>query len=67
MDERTIVARDARVSAMLTNPELYFSDARRRAWVRAVADVAADLDRRARARRNGRTHPADAAGSIWGR
>lgn len=54
MDERTIIARDERVSAMLTNPDLYFTDARRRAWVKAVADVAADLDRRARSRRNGR-------------
>jgi hypothetical protein len=53
MDERTIIARDARVSAMLTNPDLYFSAARRRAWAQAGADVAADLDRRARARRNG--------------
>jgi hypothetical protein len=53
MDKSPIVARDARVSAMLANPDRYFHDARRRAWVRAVADVAADLDRRARDRRNG--------------
>lgn len=57
MDERTIIASDARVSAMLTNPELYFSAARQRAWMKAVADVAADLDRRARERSNGRSLP----------
>ena len=60
MDEPAIIARDSRVSAMLTNPELYFSDVRRRAWVKAVADVAADLDRRARSRRDGR-HPSGTA------
>jgi hypothetical protein len=53
MDERTMVARDARVSAMLSNPDLYFSNARRRAREKAVTDIAAELDRRARARRNG--------------
>jgi hypothetical protein len=53
MDERAIVTRDQRVSAMLSDPDLYFSDARRRAWTKAVADVAAYLDRRERARRNG--------------
>ena len=68
MDERTIVARDERVSAMLTNPDVYFSAARRRAWVKAVADVAADLDRRARTRRNGKPHhPAATVVSIFGR
>lgn len=59
MDKSAIIARDGRVSAMLTNPDLYFNDAHRRAWVKAVADVAADLDRRARTRRNGRPEPGD--------
>jgi hypothetical protein len=59
MDQRTIVTRDARVTAMLSNPDLYFSNARRRAWDKAVVDVAADLDRRARARRDGRPGPGD--------
>jgi hypothetical protein len=53
MDHRSIIARDARVSAMLSNPDRYFRAARRRAWSKAVAEVAADLDRRARARRDG--------------
>jgi hypothetical protein len=56
MDERSITARDARVTAMLSNPDRYFSAARRRAWSKAVVEVAADLDRRARARRGGGPH-----------
>ena len=56
MDKRSIIARDARVSAMLSNPDRYFRAARRRAWNKAVAEVAADLDRRARARRDGDLH-----------
>lgn len=57
MEERTIITRDARVSAMLSNPAGYFSVARRRAWEKARVDVAADLDRRARVRRNGTLRP----------
>jgi hypothetical protein len=53
MDERAIAASDERVSAMLSDPDHYFSDARRRAWAEAVADVAQYLHRRARARQNG--------------
>jgi hypothetical protein len=53
VNEHAIVARDERVGAMLSDPDRYFSDARRRAWTKAVADVAAYLDRRERARRNG--------------
>ena len=53
MDKGPIVTRDERVSAMLSDPDVYFSDARRRAWAEAVADVAEYLDRRARARNDG--------------
>lgn len=48
-----IVAKDPRVAAILTAPEAYFEDARRKAWREAQADIAFDLDRRARRRRNG--------------
>lgn len=48
-----IVARDPRVLAILTGPDDYFSNARRAAWRKAREDVATDLERRARRRRNG--------------
>ena len=48
-----IVAHDARVWAILTTPDEYFARARRQAWLLASQDVAVDLARRARLRRNG--------------
>jgi hypothetical protein len=48
-----IVARDPRVLAILTAPDAYFDNARRKAWREAREDIATDLDRRARRRRNG--------------
>ena len=48
-----LAARDARVLAILTAPDEYFSRARLEAWAKARADVAQDLARRAEARRNG--------------
>jgi hypothetical protein len=53
MDGAEVIARDPRVRAILTQPEAYFSAARRRAWPQARADIALELDRRDRARRNG--------------
>lgn len=47
-----LAAKDPRVLAILTAPEAYFRDARRKAWREARADIADDLDRRARRRRN---------------
>lgn len=47
-----VVARDPRVSAILTNPDLYFNDACHRAWDNARADIARELARRARDRRD---------------
>ena len=43
-----IVAHDARVWAILKTPDEYFAKARRKAWLHAKEDVAADLARRAR-------------------
>lgn len=53
MDGGKVVARDPRVGAILTHPDIYFAAARRRAWPRARVDIEAELDRRARARRDG--------------
>jgi hypothetical protein len=64
MDESSIIARDERVSEMLSDPDRYFSAARRRAWSRAMSDVAADLDRRARARRNGDVRESRSRGIV---
>jgi len=50
---QNIVARDPRVLAILTRPDDYFTNARRTAWRKAREDVATDLERRARQRRNG--------------
>jgi hypothetical protein len=46
-------AHDPRVLAILTAPDEYFAQARRRAWLLAQADVAADLARREQRRRTG--------------
>lgn len=54
MDGAPLAAGDPRVRAILTEPDAYFSTALRRAWPQAGADIQAALDRRARARRNGR-------------
>lgn len=48
-----IVAKDPRVLAMLTEPEDYFDEARRKARREARVDIATDLVRRARRRRKG--------------
>jgi len=47
-----LVAKDPRVLAILTEPDAYFDDARRKAWREARVDIATDLDRRARRRGN---------------
>ena len=47
-----IVAHDARVWAILKTPDEYFARARREAWLHATQDVAADLARRAKRRRD---------------
>jgi hypothetical protein len=49
-----IAAHDPRVAAILKTPDEYFARARRKAWVGAWEDVAADLARRAQQRQNGR-------------
>jgi hypothetical protein len=54
-----IAAHDARVAAILKTPDEYFARARRKAWLRAWEDVAADLARRAQQRQNGRMHEPD--------
>jgi hypothetical protein len=59
-----VVAHDARVWAILKTPDEYFARARREAWLRAREDVAADLARRARRRRDVR--PAPPSGSARG-
>jgi hypothetical protein len=48
-----IAARDARVLAILTAPDEYFTRARLAAWAKAGDDVAQDLARRAKQRQNG--------------
>jgi hypothetical protein len=48
-----IAARDARVFAILTAPDEYFTRARLKAWAKAREDVAQDLARRAEKRQNG--------------
>ena len=53
-DWNLVVARDPRVRSILTQPDAYFSAARRRAWPQARADVELELHRRSRARRDGR-------------
>jgi hypothetical protein len=49
-----IAAHDPRVAAILKTPDEYFARARRKAWLGAREDVAADLARRAQQRQNGR-------------
>ena len=48
-----IAAHDPRVAAILRTPDEYFAKARRRAWLGAWEDVAADLARRAQRRQDG--------------
>ena len=48
-----IAAHDPRVAAILKTPDEYFARARRKAWLEAWEDVAADLARRAQQRQNG--------------
>jgi hypothetical protein len=52
-----IAARDARVLAILTAPDEYFTRARLEAWAKAGEDVAQDLARRAEERQNGASNP----------
>ena len=49
-----IAAHDPRVAAILKTPDEYFARARRKAWLGAREDVAADLARRAQQRQIGR-------------
>jgi hypothetical protein len=49
-----IAAHDPRVAAILKTPDEYFARARRKAWLGAWEDIAADLARRAQQRQNGR-------------
>jgi hypothetical protein len=49
-----IAAHDPRVAAILETPDEYFARARRKAWLGAWEDIAADLARRAQQRQNGR-------------
>jgi hypothetical protein len=49
-----VSAHDPRVGAILKTPDEYFARARRKAWLGAWEDVAADLARRAQQRQNGR-------------
>ena len=64
-----IAAHDPRVAAILKTPDEYFARARRRAWLGAWEDIAADLARRAQQRENGRLNepapwtPGKSAGS----
>jgi hypothetical protein len=51
-----IAAHDPRVAAILKTPDEYFARARRKAWLGAWEDVAADLARRAQQRQNGRSN-----------
>jgi hypothetical protein len=51
-----LVARDPRVLAILTAPDDYFASVRRRAWIGAGEDIASDLARRARRRRDAAVH-----------
>jgi hypothetical protein len=48
-----VAAHDPRVGAILRTPDEYFASARRKAWLGAWEDVAADLARRAQRRQNG--------------
>jgi len=57
MASAELAASDPRVRAILTEPDAYFSAARRRAWPQAGADIQAALDRRARARHHGARSP----------
>jgi hypothetical protein len=50
-DRGLVLARDPRVRSILTEPDAYFSAARRRAWPQARADVELELHHRSRARR----------------
>jgi hypothetical protein len=52
MDGAELAAADPRVRAILTEPDSYFSEALRRAWPQAGADIQAILDRRAQVRRH---------------
>ncbi|MPZ95147.1 MAG: hypothetical protein GEU96_09595 [Propionibacteriales bacterium] len=56
MDSTQVSAHDPRVVAILTNPDDYFSKASRRAWAKARADIAAEVNRRARQRSNNNRH-----------
>ena len=51
-----IAAHDPRVAAILKTPDEYFAWARRKAWLGASEDIAADLARRAQRRQNGRSN-----------
>ena len=48
-----VAAHDPRVGAILKTPDEYFARARRKAWLGAWDDIAADLARRAQRRETG--------------
>jgi len=48
-----VAAHDPRVGAILKTPDEYFARARRKAWLGAWDDIAADLARRAQRRQDG--------------
>lgn len=54
MDHDELAASDPRVRAILTDPDAYFSTARRLAWPEAGADIRAALGNGTGARRDGR-------------
>ena len=47
-----VTAHDPRVGAILKTPDEYFAKARRKAWLEARKDIAADLARRAKRRQD---------------
>jgi hypothetical protein len=61
-----LVARDARVLAILTAPDEYFTRARLEAWAKAGEDVEQDLARRAEERQNGASNARHGSRQGWG-
>jgi hypothetical protein len=62
-----LVARDPRVLAILTTPDDYFARVRRQAWIGAGEDIAVDLARRAKHRRDSaREDDASPVGRVTG-